>query len=226
MKPGVIRVLLADDHTLVRAGIRSLLEGLKGIEVVAEASNGREALHLVETTRPDVVLMDIAMSQLNGLEATEYIANEFPQVHVIILSMHANEEYVWQALRAGASGYLIKDAGTVELELAIHSVAGGEMYLSPPISKNVIMDYINRTGGDKEKGEQIIAPLERLTLRQREILQLIAEGDTTQQIAEILNISVKTVETHRTQLMERLDIHDIAGLVRFAIRVGLIRSDD
>ena len=221
-----IKVLLADDHTLVRAGIRSLLQSLHGIEVVGEASNGREALHLVETTHPDVVLMDITMSELNGLEATEYIVNEFPKVHVIILSMHANEEYVWQALRAGASGYLIKDAGTVELELAINSVAGGEMYLSPPISRSVISDYITRTGANVEKGESALAPLERLTLRQKEILQLIAEGDTTFEIAQKLNISVKTVETHRMQLMERLDIHDIAGLVRFAIRVGLIRPED
>jgi DNA-binding NarL/FixJ family response regulator len=223
----VIRVLLADDHNLVRAGIRSLIQELSGIEVIAEAGDGREALSLIEIHRPDVVLMDIAMSGLNGLEATARVVRDFPTVRVIMLSMHANEEYVWQALRSGASGYLLKDAGTAELELAIKAVARGETYLSPPISKQVIDDYIQRVGGgegDKEKSEGTLS--ERLTQRQREILQLIAEGHTTQAIAQELNISVKTVETHRMQLMERLDIHDIAGLVRYAIRIGLIRSDE
>jgi DNA-binding NarL/FixJ family response regulator len=222
----VIRVLLADDHNLVRAGIRSLIQGLSGIEVIAEASDGREALSLIEIHRPDVVLMDIAMSGLNGLEATARVVRDFPDVRVIILSMHANEEYVWQALRSGASGYLLKDAGTAELELAIKAVARGETYLSPPISKHVIDDYIQRVGGKVDK-EKLEGPLsERLTQRQREILQLIAEGHTTQAIAQELNISVKTVETHRMQLMERLDIHDIAGLVRYAIRIGLVRPDE
>ncbi|MCL4562037.1 MAG: response regulator transcription factor [Chloroflexi bacterium] len=221
-----LRVLLADDHTLVRAGIRSLLESLPGIQVVAEASNGREALQLIEIHHPDVVLMDIAMSELNGLEATERVVRDFPDVRVIILSMHANEEYVWQALRAGAAGYLLKDAGTVELELALKSVSRGETYLSPPISKHVISDYLQRVGAEEEPGSPGGRDLERLTLRQREILQLIAEGSTTQEIAQKLGISIKTVETHRMQLMERLGIHDIAGLVRFAIRVGLIRPDE
>jgi DNA-binding NarL/FixJ family response regulator len=221
----VIRVLLADDHNLVRAGIRSLIQQLPGIEVVAEASDGREALSLVEIHRPDVVLMDIAMSELNGLEATARVVRDFPDVRVIMLSMHANEEYVWQALRSGAAGYLLKDAGIAELELAIKSVARGETYLSPPISKQVIEDYIQRVGSETGH-EKMAGPLsERLTQRQREILQLIAEGHTTQAIAQELNISVKTVETHRMQLMERLDIHDIAGLVRYAIRIGLIRPD-
>ena len=140
--------------------------------------------------------------------------------------MHANEEYVWQALRSGAVGYLLKDAGTSELELAIKAVARGETYLSPPISKQVIEDYIQRVDGEIDK-EKLEGPLsERLTQRQREILQLIAEGHTTQAIAQELNISVKTVETHRMQLMDRLDIHDIAGLVRYAIRIGLVRSDE
>ena len=221
-----IKVLIADDHTLVRAGIRSLLQNASNIEVVAEASNGREALNLVEIHKPDVVLMDIAMSELNGLEATRYIVNEFPQVRVIILSMHTNEEYVWQALRSGASGYIIKDAGIVELGLGISAVARGEMYLSPPISKSIISDYISRVSGEGDEKDHAFGPLGKLTFRQREILQLIAEGATTQEIAQKLSISVKTVETHRTQLMERLNIHDIAGLVRFAIRVGLIQPDD
>ena len=221
-----IRVLLADDHTLFRAGIRKLLDGLPGILVIAEASNGWEALQAVRVLQPDVVLMDIAMSGLNGLETTTHISKEFPNVHVIILSMHASEEYVWQALRAGAVGYLLKDAATAELELAIQAVARGENYLSPPISKQVISEYIRRVGSEAERGETTLQAHDRLTLRQREILQLIAEGYTTQAIAQKLNISVKTVETHRMQLMERLDIHDIAGLVRYAIRVGLIKPED
>ena len=213
-----IRVLLADDHVLVRAGIRALLDSLGGIQVIAEASDGREALRLIETQPPDVVMMDIAMSGLNGLEAAARIRKEFPNVRVIILSMHANEEYVMQALRAGAAGYLLKDAAITELELAVRAVARGETYLSPTVSKHVV-DYVQRTGGES-------SPLEQLTPRQREILQLIAEGRTVQDIARLLTISVKTVETHRAQLMERLGIHDIAGLVRYAIRVGLIKSDE
>jgi len=222
----LIRVLLADDHNLVRSGIRALLDGLPDVQVLAEASNGREALRLVEIHRPDIVLMDIAMSEMNGLEATTRLVKEFPNTRVIILSMHISEEYVLQALRAGASGYLLKDAGTSELELAIHSVARGETYLSPPVSKHVISDYVRRVSGETHRKEDEGSPLDRLTPRQREILQLIAEGDTTQEIAQKLNISTKTVETHRMQLMERLDIHDLAGLIRFAIRVGLVTLDE
>lgn len=221
-----ISVILADDHILVRSGIRALLRDLPSIQVVAEASDGREALRLVEIHRPDIVIMDIAMAGMNGIEATMRLTKEFPDVRVIILSMHTNEEYVLQALRAGASGYLLKDAGISELELAIKAVAHGETYLSPPVSKHVISDYIRRLGVEAREDENSDqAPLERLTLRQREILQLIAEGLTTQEIAQKLDISVKTVETHRMQLMERLDIHDVAGLVRFAIRVGLVALD-
>jgi DNA-binding NarL/FixJ family response regulator len=223
-----IRIILADDHSLVRAGIRALLDGVEGISVIAEASNGREAIRLIDEHFPDVVLMDIAMSELNGLEATRRISKEYPHVRVIILSMHASEEYVLQSLRAGASGYLLKDAGTSELEMAIRAVARGETYLSPPVSKHVITDYMRRLGDQvyEEDDSSGQARLERLTLRQREILQLIAEGHTTQEIARKLLISVKTVETHRTQLMDRLDIHDIAGLVRYAMRVGLISFDE
>jgi DNA-binding NarL/FixJ family response regulator len=212
-----------DDHGLVRAGIRALLESLDGIQVLEEADDGREALRLIELHRPDIVLMDIAMSGLNGLEATKRIHRDFPNTQVIILSMHANEEYVLQSLRAGAAGYLLKDAGTVELEIAIKAVAGGETYLSPPVSKHVISDYVRRMSAGEQDTQ---STLDRLTLRQREILQLIAEGQTTQEIARLLNIGVKTVETHRMQLMERLDIHDVAGLVRYAIRVGLVSADE
>jgi DNA-binding NarL/FixJ family response regulator len=213
-----IRVLLADDHALVRAGIRALAQNLSGIEIVAEAVDGRDALALIKSHQPDLVLMDISMAGLNGLEATARVAKEFPNVRVIILSAHANEEYVWQALRAGAAGYLLKDAGTAELELALNAVARGETYLSPAVSKHVVADYVRRVGGEPRT-------LELLTPRQREILQLVAEGQTTKEIARTLHISVKTVETHRMQLMERLDIHDVAGLVKYAIRTGLIKPD-
>jgi len=213
-----IRVLLADDHTLVRVGFRTLLESLPDVTVVAEAKDGREALRLIDEHRPDVTLMDIAMPGLNGLEATARATEAFPHCRVIVLSMHLNEEYVLQALRAGASGYLLKDSGLAELEIAVRAVARGETYLSPPVSKQVIADYVQRVGGEA-------GPFERLTPRQREVLQLIAEGHTTQGIAHQLGISVKTIETHRAQLMERLDIHDIAGLVRYAIRVGLASAE-
>lgn len=215
---GSIRILLADDHVLVRAGIRALAQNIDGVEIVGEAVDGRHALAMIKTQEPDLVLMDISMAGLNGLEATARIAKEFPEVRVLILSAHANEEYVWQALRAGAAGYLLKDAGTAELELAIRAVARGESYLSPAVSKHVVADYVRRVGGEPRT-------LELLTPRQREILQLIAEGQTTKEIARTLHISVKTVETHRMQLMERLDIHDVAGLVKYAIRTGLIKSD-
>jgi len=211
------RVLLADDHALVRAGIRSLLEKIPSVEVVAEANNGREALELVTSKQPDLVLMDIAMAELGGLEALPRVLKSFPAIKVIILSAHANEEYVIRALRGGASGYMLKDVATAELELAIASVMQGKTYLSPTISRTVIDSYLDRVGG---KG-----PLEPLTSRQREILQMIAEGKNTKKIASILEISVKTVESHRLQLMARLDIHDVAGLVRYAIRSGLVSSE-
>lgn len=216
MKP--IRVLLAEDHALVRAGFRALLEHVPGVRVVAEAGDGRQALRLIEQHRPDIVLMDVAMPGLNGLEAAARVAEGLPHVRVIILSMHANEEYVLQALRAGAAGYVLKDADSAELELAVMAVARGETYLSPAVSKQVIADYLRRIGEEA-------SPFEQLTPRQREVLQLIAEGHTTKEIAQVLGIHVKTVETHRARLMERLDIHDIAGLVRYAIRVGVVSPD-
>ncbi|MBI3812146.1 MAG: response regulator transcription factor [Nitrospirae bacterium] len=210
-----VRVLLADDHILVCAGMRLLLEGLEEMRVVAEAHDGREALGLIKAHRPDLVLMDVAMKGLNGLEAAAQAKKEFPETRVIILSMYSSEEHVLQALRAGASGYLLKDSATQELELAIRMVMRGEIYLSPPISKQVIEDYLQRVShGEKST--------DLLTHRQREILQLIAEGHSTKEIAHRLDLSIKTVETHRAQLMERLDIHDVPGLVRCAIRMGLI----
>ncbi len=213
-----IRVVLAEDHALVREGIRALLQDLSGIEVVAEAGNGQDALRLIELHQPDVVLTDIAMPGLNGLEVAARAAKQFPDVRVIILSMHADEEYVWQALRAGAAGYLHKESDPVELELAIRAAARGETYLSPTIAKSFVEHSIQRVSQES-------TPFERLTPRQREILQLVAEGHTTKEIAHILSIGVKTVETHRAQLMDLLDIHDVAGLVRFAIRTGLVSSE-
>lgn len=213
-----IRVLLADDHALVRAGLRELLQKLPGVEVVAEAGDGREALALVKSALPNFVLLDITMKGLTGLEAAERIVKDFPGVKVVMLSMHANEEYVLRALRAGVSGYIIKDAAIVELELALKAVVAGETYLSPTISRSVIENYLGRTGGKTSS-------LEQLTPRQREILQLIAEGHSTKEIAYTLKLSVKTVETHRAQLMERLQIYDVAGLVRYAMRVGLITPE-
>jgi DNA-binding NarL/FixJ family response regulator len=213
-----IRILIADDHALVRAGFRSLLEKLDGCEVVADVGDGRETLRLLEQLQPDVVLMDVKMPGLNGLEATAHITRDHPNVRVVILSMYANEEYVIQALRAGAVGYLLKDAAIPELQLAVQAAVRGEMYLSPAISKRVLMDYIQLVGGGG-------GMLDALTGRQREVLQLIAEGNTIKEVAQILQISVKTAEAHRTQLMERLDIHDVTGLVRFAIRVGLVTPE-
>lgn len=213
-----LRILIADDHTLVRAGFRSLLEKMDGCEVIAETGDGREALRLVGQLQPDVVLMDVKMPELNGLEATARINKDFPGVRVVMLSMYTNEEYVLQALRAGAVGYLLKDAATVELQLAIQAAMRGEMYLSPAISKRVLQDYMQLVGGSGSM-------LDALTARQREVLQLIAEGRTMKEIAQLLHISVKTAEAHRTQLMERLDIHDVTGLVRFAIRVGLVTPE-
>jgi DNA-binding NarL/FixJ family response regulator len=212
------RVLLADDHGLVRAGIRALIEKIPNVQVVGEASTGRAALELVKSKLPNLVLMDIGMAELGGLEALPRITKDFPGVKVIILSAHANEEYVIRALRSGAAGYMLKDAATAELELAIKSVTEDKTYLSPSISRTVINDYLQRVGGS-------ISPLEQLTPRQREILQLVAEGKSTKEIAYDLDIGIKTVESHRLQLMDRLNIHDVPGLVRYAVRSGLVSAE-
>jgi DNA-binding NarL/FixJ family response regulator len=214
-----IRVLLVDDHPIVRAGIRGELRRLPDVELVGEAGGGREAVDLVRVQRPHVVFMDISMPGLNGLEATERIVREFPGVRVIILSRHENEEYFWHALKAGATGYLLKKAAVNELDVALRRVAGGEIYLSREISARLrstfpLQQLIHSRG-----------PLDQLTERQREILQLIAEGQTTKGIALILKVSPKTVEYHRAQVMARLNIHDIPGLVRFALRTGMIGQE-
>lgn len=217
MKP--LRLLLADDHTVVRTGIRMLLQSFAGFEVVAEADSGQQALELVEKTAPDIALLDISMPDLSGIEVAALIQARFAQTRVVILSMHGGVEYVAQALQAGAAGYLLKDATPAELELALGIVARGETYLSPRVSGALVNKYVRPAAGGSD-------PLNALSQRQREILQLIARGLSTKQIAVDLDVSIKTVETHRAQLMERLGIRDIAGLVRFAIRCGLISADE
>lgn len=214
-KAETVRVLLVDDHSLIRAGIRLLLDSVEGVEVVGEAGDGREALEKIGSLDVDIALMDIGMPNMNGLEAAGRVAREYPATKVIILSVERGEEYVSRSLRAGAAGYLLKDAHPAELELALRAVARGETYLTPSVSKQVVADYIRRVAGET-------GPLELLTPRQREILQLIAEGKTTKKIAQLLSISAKTVETHRGLLMDRLDIHDVAGLVRYAVKSGLV----
>ena len=213
-----LRVLLADDHTLVRAGLRKLLESMPEIEVVGEADDGLALLQLAQQLQPNLVLMDIAMPGLNGLETTARLGKTQPDVRVIILSKHQNEEYVRQALRNGAVAYLLKDSAPLELELALKAVLRGETYLSPAVSRGIVTDYVQRLRADEQPGDA-------LTPRQREVLQLVAEGHSTKEIARRLDLSVKTVDTHRSQLMKQLDIHEVAGLVRYAMRNGLISPD-
>ncbi len=212
-----MRIVLADDHALFRAGLRALLQSLDGMQVVAEAGDGQTVLQLVEREQPDLVLMDIAIPGLTGLEAAARVSKAWPHVRVIILSMHANEEYVRQALRAGASGYLLKGAEPPELELALKAVFRGETYLTPSVSKQVVHDYLQQ----RSVPTKDVA----LTARQREVLKLVAEGCSTKEIAAKLSLSVKTVDGHRTDLMKRLGIHDVAGLVRYAIRIGLVAAE-
>jgi DNA-binding NarL/FixJ family response regulator len=213
-----MKVILADDHHLVRSGIRALLESIGGVFVVAEAGDGREALDLIQQHRPDVALLDITMPGLNGLEVAARVRDVSPRTRVIVLSMHAAETYVAQALRAGVAGYLLKDSAASDLRAALGAVGRGRTFLSPSISQQVVASYL--------RGELPSAdPLAGLSPRQREVLQLIAEGRSTKEIAADLELSVKTVETHRAQIMERLEIRDVPGLVRFAIRAGLITSE-
>ena len=214
-----VKVILADDHALVRAGIRSLLERLPDVEVVAEAGNGREAMALTAEHKPTVVVMDITMPDLNGLDATARIVSEHPGTRVLIFSMHTSEDFVLRALHAGAAGYLLKDAAASDLAAAMQAVLRGETYLSPTITREVLARY-------RQKLQDPRADLTKsLTPRMREILQLIAEGRSTKEIAFLLNLSVKTIETHRMHLMARLDIHEVTGLVRYAVRHGLISAD-
>ncbi len=212
-----IRVLLVDDHTIVRKGIRSLLDAEANIEVVGEADNGREAVEKTEKLLPDLIVMDHTMPILNGLEATRQIRQRNPEIQVLILTMHTNEEYVFQFLQAGAAGYLIKESAPNELVAAIHAVHRGESFLSPTASRAVIDEYVRRA--------QTAAPIDsydHLTPREREVLQLVAEGCTNREIAEELVISAKTAAVHRTNVMQKLDLHSMAEVTKYAIRKGII----
>ena len=212
MKP--VRVLIADDHALVRAGIRALVEKIKGVVVVGEAGTGSEALELAKQLKPNLMLLDLTMPDGSGFEVLAQVKKQFPEIRVIILTVHEAGEYAIRALREGAAGFLPKSAASTELEQAIKTVIGGEVYISPEMSRKTMIDV--------GKGTTKRELLDTLSPRQREVLRLIALGRTTKQIAQELGISVKTVETHRAQLMERLGIRDVAGLVRYAILVGLI----
>jgi len=214
--------LLADDHVLVRAGIRALLEALPGLQIVAEVSDGRAALEALLKDRPDIAFLDIAMPGLNGIEVAERAAREAPSTRVVMLSMHNTSSHVVRALRAGAAGYLLKDAAADELPVLLRAVMNGETYLSPAIAKHVVDGFLQRNTAEPDAPDN---PVEILTPRQREILQLVAEGRSTKEVASLLSLSIKTVEAHRSQIMDRLDIHDLPGLVRFAIRTGLVASD-
>ena len=213
-----IRVLIAEDHTIVRQGLSALLRGEADIEVVGEASDGAEATEMAKRLVPDVVLMDVAMKNLNGLDATRNIKKLFPSMKVLVLTMYDNEEMIFQILKAGASGYLVKDSAMTDLVSAIRAIHQGDSYLSPSISKKVIEEYIRRA----ELGETGSTD-DPLSSREREILQLMAEGNSIPQIADHLCISKKTVEAHKTHIMEKLKIHDKVGLIKYAIRMGLTK---
>lgn len=212
-----IRIVVADDHTIVRSGVISLLSLNTDFEVVGEAENGREVIDLVRTKNPDVVLMDIGMPVLNGLEATRRIKKEFPQVKVLVLSGYDNDEYILQMIQSGANGYILKNSFLDDLYSAIRSVHEGMAFFSPSVSKIIVESYVNQPEEGASK-----KPRRLLTPREREILQLIAEGHLHHQIAERLNISVRTVDTHRQNIMKKLDIHDTAGLVTYAIKNGIV----
>lgn len=212
-----IRVLIAEDHTIVRQGLISLLTAERGIEIVGEASDGQEAVEAAGRLKPHVVLMDLGMPGLNGVDATRQIKRDFPDVAVLVLSMYSAEEHVRPAIRAGAAGYLLKGSGLSDLVAAIRAVASGEAFLSPQVAKILLKDA--RTD------DEAAASSGPLTAREREILQLVGEGSSSPEIARALSLSVKTVEGHRSRIMAKLNIHDVAGLVRYAIRTGLVSPD-
>jgi DNA-binding NarL/FixJ family response regulator len=214
-----IRVLLADDHKIVREGLRSLLEKEPDIEVVAMADNGRMAVQLAGKLMPDVVVIDIAMPDMNGIDATRRIVGDSPEIRVLTLSMHSARRFVTEALSAGAKGYLLKDCASGDLVRAIRMVAGNETYLSPKITELIVKDYMRRLPELSSPAGCI------LSAREREVLQLIAEGESTKEIAFTLRVSIKTVETHRQQIMKKLNLHSIAELTRYAIREGLTPLD-
>jgi len=211
-----ITIFLADDHAVVRDGLRFLLEAQQDIDVVGDADNGRDAVHQVTQLQPDVVILDIAMPELNGIEAARQIREACPSTQIIILSMHSTSEHVFRALQAGARGYLLKESAGIEVVNAVHAVRAGQRYLSQKISDQVIDDYVSR-----REVFEVESPLARLSPREREILQLVVEGKSSADIAETLFLSPKTVETYRSRLMQKLDIGDLPSLVKFAIQHGL-----
>jgi DNA-binding NarL/FixJ family response regulator len=207
-----IRILLADDHPVVRQGFKMILSAQADMEIVGEAGNGREAVELAEQLKPDVVVMDVAMPELNGIEATRRLLASTPHSRVVALSMHKDNVYVREILRAGARGYLLKDSVAGDLVSAVRAVAGGEGYISPAVSNAVLDDY----------RRHVTNPIDLLTSREREVLQMLAEGKTNKEIAVVLNLSVYTVDAHRGRIMEKLNLHSINEMVRFAVRNGLI----
>lgn len=215
-----VRIVLADDHALVRAGIRALLLGIEGIAVVGEAENGRDALALCKEHQPDLAILDITMHELNGIDAAAQVKAACPATRILILSMHSSEEFVRRAIKAGANGYLVKDAAPLELAMAVQAVMRDEVYLSPRVSRHVVAGMREAAAGEPRRSS-----LDTLSARQREILQMIAEGKSTKEIAFVLDVSVKTVETHRAAIMERIGIRDVPGLVVYAIRNGLIHVE-
>ena len=206
------RILLADDHAVVRQGFKMILEAQPDMEIVGEAGNGREAVELAEKLRPDVVVMDVAMPELNGIEAARRLVDTMPHAKVLALSMHKDSVYVREILRAGARGYLLKDSVAADLVAAVRAVASGQSWLSPAVSNAVLDDY----------RRHVTNPIDLLTSREREVLQMLAEGKTNKEIAGVLNLSVYTVDAHRGRIMEKLNLHSINELVRFAVRNGLI----
>jgi DNA-binding NarL/FixJ family response regulator len=207
-----IRILLADDHAVVRQGFKMILAAQSDMEIVGEAGNGREAVELAQNLKPDVVVMDVAMPELNGIEATRRVASSSPHTRVLALSMHKDSVYVREILRAGARGYLLKDSVAADLVSAIRAIAAGEGYLSPAVSDAVLDDY----------RRHVTNPIDQLSSREREVLQMLAEGKTNKEIAGVLNLSVYTIDAHRGRIMEKLNVHSINELVRFAVRNGLI----
>ncbi len=214
-----IRVLIADDHTLVREGLRALLQGEGGFEVIAEASTGHEAIERALEMRPDVILMDIGMPKLDGLEATRRIVKASPGIRVLVLTVHETEDYFFRALEAGAQGFLVKDAASTELIAAVRAVHQGGMFLYPPLAKRLVEDYLGRVSSGEER-----STYEELTPREREILKLIGEGLTNQEIASHLSLSINTVQTHRSRIMDKLNLHSRAQLMKYAVRMGLLRG--
>lgn len=218
-----INVVLIDDHKIVRDGLRVMLDRQMDIEVIGEASNGRDGIERARELSPDVVVMDISMKELNGIDATKRLRDQLPDVHVVALSMHSDARYIADMLAAGASAYVVKECAHEELTLAIRAVHSGERYISRALSAVVLEDYVNRMSGMDSSSDG--RPIGRLSAREREVLQLVSEGLSTKEVASRLHLSAKTIETHRRQIMDKLDIHNVAGLVKLALREGLTTLD-